>query len=93
MAVETGAVVLLKGAPTFVCGDEVWAITSGGPELATIGTGDVLTGMVSALIAAGLDPETAARSAAHRHGLAAAALHRQTTVTATGLMAVIGEWA
>ncbi|MCJ7725213.1 MAG: NAD(P)H-hydrate dehydratase [Acidimicrobiia bacterium] len=93
VSAKTGAVVLLKGGPTFVTGNEVWAVTSGGPELATIGTGDVLTGMIAALIAAGLDPETAARSAAHRHGLAAAALNRQATVTATGLMAVIGEWA
>jgi len=93
VSANTGAVVLLKGGPTFVTGGEVWAVTSGGPELATVGTGDVLTGMVAALVAAGLDPETAARSAAHRHGLAAAALHQQTTVTATGLMSVIGEWA
>jgi hydroxyethylthiazole kinase-like uncharacterized protein yjeF len=89
----TGAVVLLKGGPTFVAGQDLWAVTSGGPELATIGTGDVLTGMVAALIAPGLDAETAARSAAHRHGLAGAALAAQTTVTATGLMGVIGEWA
>jgi hypothetical protein len=41
-------------------GEELWAVTSGGPELATIGTGDVLTGMVAALIASGLDAETAA---------------------------------
>ena len=93
VAAAAGSVVLLKGAPTFVAGNEVWAVTSGGPELATIGTGDVLTGMVAALIARGLDPETAGRSAAHRHGLAAAALNRETTVTATGLMSVIGEWA
>ncbi len=91
-AAGAGSVVLLKGGPTFVAGEEVWAITSGGPELATIGTGDVLTGMVAALIARGLTPETAARSAAYRHGLAAAALSRETTVTATGLMGVIGEW-
>ncbi|MBU1228097.1 MAG: NAD(P)H-hydrate dehydratase [Actinobacteria bacterium] len=93
VSAKTGAVVLLKGGPTFVTGAEVWAVTSGGPELATVGTGDVLTGMVAALIAQGLDPETAARSAAHRHGLAGAALHRHATVTATGLMSVIGEWA
>jgi NAD(P)H-hydrate epimerase len=92
-AAETGTVVLLKGGPTFVAGDDLWAVTSGGPELATIGTGDVLTGMVAALIARGLDPETAARSAAHRHGRAAAALDRETSVTATGLMGVVGEWA
>jgi hydroxyethylthiazole kinase-like uncharacterized protein yjeF len=92
-AAASGAVVLLKGGPTFVAGEEVWAVASGGPELATIGTGDVLTGMVAALIARGLEPEVAARSAAHRHGVAGAALAGQTTVTATGLMGVIGEWA
>jgi NAD(P)H-hydrate epimerase len=91
-AAAAGSVVLLKGGPTFVAGNEVWAVISGGPELATIGTGDVLTGMVAALISRGLSPETATRSAAHRHGLAAAALSRETTVTATGLMGVIGEW-
>jgi NAD(P)H-hydrate repair Nnr-like enzyme with NAD(P)H-hydrate dehydratase domain len=85
-------VVVLKGGPTFVAGEQVWVVTSGGPELASVGTGDVLTGMTAALIARGLDAETAARSAAHRHGRAAAALDRETTVTATGLMSVIGAW-
>ena len=47
-------------------GAERWVVTAGGAELATIGTGDVLSGMIGALIARGLDPETAARSAARR---------------------------
>jgi NAD(P)H-hydrate epimerase len=93
LAKRTGAVVLLKGGPTFVAGEGVWAVTAGGPELATIGTGDVLTGMIAALWSGGLDPETAARSAAHRHGRAAAALAASTTVTATGLVDEIGRWA
>lgn len=88
---ETGAVVLLKGNPTFVLGAEQWVVTTGGPELATIGTGDVLSGVVAALWAGGLDGETAARSGAFWHGVAGAALASRRTVTATGLVESIGE--
>jgi ADP-dependent NAD(P)H-hydrate dehydratase / NAD(P)H-hydrate epimerase len=93
LAAEAGVTVLLKGAPTFVVGAERWAVTSGGPELATIGTGDVLAGTVAALWARGLPAEVAARSGAHWHGRAGAALAAATTVTAEGLAAEIGRWA
>ncbi|MGA9595071.1 MAG: NAD(P)H-hydrate dehydratase, partial [Acidimicrobiia bacterium] len=89
---ETGAVVLLKGNPTFVLGAEQWVVTTGGPELATIGTGDVLAGVVSALWARGLDGETAARSGAFWHGVAGADLASRRTLTATGLVDSIGEF-
>ena len=85
--------MLLKGAPTFIGGVERWAVDSGGPELATIGTGDILAGMIGALVARGLDPEVAARSAAHRHGLAGKRSAAVTSVTAMGLLDVIGRWA
>ena len=93
LSAKTGAVVLLKGSPTFVMGDERWVITSGGQELATIGTGDVLTGMIAALIARGMDAEPAARAAAHLHGRAGAGLAALTSVTATSLLAEIGRYA
>ncbi len=89
---ETGAVVLLKGNPTFVLGAEQWAVTTGGPELATIGTGDVLAGVVSALWARGLDAEVAARSGAFWHGVAGADLASRRIVTATSLMNTVGEF-
>lgn len=92
-AETTGSVVLLKGSPTFIGGSERWAVDSGGPELATIGTGDVLAGMVGALVARGLAPEVATRSAAFRHGLAGRQLAAITSVTATGLLDEIGRWA
>jgi hydroxyethylthiazole kinase-like uncharacterized protein yjeF len=88
---ETGAIVVLKGNPTFVLGAEQWVVTSGGPELATIGTGDVLSGVISALWARGLDGEIAARSGAFWHGVAGADLASRRTVTATGLVDSIGE--
>ncbi len=53
LAVRTGATIVLKGNPTVVAGRERWVINSGGPELATIGTGDVLTGMIGALLGPG----------------------------------------
>ena len=57
--------VVLKGNPTFVTdGGIPWVVNPGGPELATIGTGDVLAGMIGALLAVEVDPAVAARSAA-----------------------------
>jgi NAD(P)H-hydrate epimerase len=89
---ETGAVVLLKGNPSFVLGAEQWVVTTGGPELATIGTGDVLAGVVAALWACGLDGETAARSGAFWHGVAGADLASRRTATAQELVHTIGEF-
>jgi NAD(P)H-hydrate epimerase len=66
-------VVVLKGARTLVCdgtlGDDFVAINpTGGPALATGGTGDVLAGLCGALLAQGLAPATAARVAVWAHG-------------------------
>ena len=92
VADKTGAVMVLKGSPTFITGGaETWAVTSGGPELATIGTGDVLAGMIGAFVAAGLPAEVAARSAAYHHGVAGARLAERSAVTATDLAAEIGR--
>ncbi len=93
LAADTGAVVLLKGNPTFVTGEEIWVVTSGGPELATIGTGDVLSGLVAALWSRGLDAETAARSGAYWHGRTGAAAVAGGTVTAAELAQAVGRFA
>lgn len=88
---RAGTIVLLKGNPTFVLGAEQWVITSGGPELATIGTGDVLSGVVAAFWAQGFDGETAARSGAFWHGIAGSKLAALRTVTAEELVYAVGE--
>jgi len=93
LADDTGTVVVLKGAPTFVMGRGRQVVTSGGPELATIGTGDVLAGMIGALIARGAEAEAAAYTAAHLHGRAGASLARRRTVTATALAEEVGRFA
>jgi NAD(P)H-hydrate epimerase len=70
---ETGSVVLLKGQATLVAepGGRVWVNSTGNPGMATGGTGDVLTGLVAALWAQGIEPGQAAALAAFVHGLAA----------------------
>ncbi len=73
LASGLGAIVLLKGSTTAVAapGGECLLVTSGSPRLATAGTGDVLSGVVGAFLARGVEPLCAAGLAAHVHGLAA----------------------
>lgn len=82
-ASREGITVLRKGNPTMISnGGPPILVTAGGPELASIGTGDVLAGMVAALWARGLEPVEAGVSAAYWHGRAAADLAEDRTVTA-----------
>ncbi len=71
------ATVLLKGDRTIVAappsahgGESVHVNPTGTPVLATAGTGDVLSGLAGALLAAGLPPHEAGAYAAFVHGLA-----------------------
>jgi ADP-dependent NAD(P)H-hydrate dehydratase / NAD(P)H-hydrate epimerase len=68
-----GCVVLLKGADTLIAapGEGLLVADSGTPALATAGTGDVLTGIVAAFLAKGMDSRLAAAAAAFAHGRAA----------------------
>lgn len=71
-AKEGGCCVLLKGADTLVAqGERVAVNSTGGAQLATAGTGDVLSGIVGALLSRGMDPYDAARAGAWAHGRAA----------------------
>lgn len=66
-------VLLLKGARSVVAAPdgEAWINPTGNPGMATGGMGDVLAGMLGALLAQGLDPRAAARLGAFLHGEAA----------------------
>ena len=83
-----GCVVLLKGADTLVAapGEGVLVCGFGPPSLATAGTGDVLTGVVAAFLAKGLEPRLAAAAAAVAHGLAAAAAPEQAGLVASDVI-------
>ena len=75
---ESPLVVVLKGAGTVVTdGDRVYVNRTGNPGMATGGTGDVLTGVVAALIGQHLGPFEAACLGAHVHGLAGDLAARQ----------------
>jgi hydroxyethylthiazole kinase-like uncharacterized protein yjeF len=76
---RSGAVVLLKGHPTFVAAPwgRVGIIDAGGRELATGGTGDVLSGALGAQLAMGQAARPAAERAALGHARAGALLRGQ----------------
>jgi NAD(P)H-hydrate epimerase len=64
-------ILVLKGHLTLVTdGRRVYENATGNPGMATGGTGDVLTGVIAALIGQGLSPFEAAQLGAHVHGLA-----------------------
>lgn len=65
-------VAVLKGSGTLISdGQQVWINSTGNACLATAGTGDVLAGMISGLLAQGFSPLVAASYGVYRHGLAA----------------------
>jgi NAD(P)H-hydrate repair Nnr-like enzyme with NAD(P)H-hydrate dehydratase domain len=86
LAARVGGVVLLKGNPNLISdGGPPVLVNTGGPELATIGTGDVLAGMIAALWARGASSMEAALTGAYFHGKAGADLKEHSVVTAAEL--------
>jgi ADP-dependent NAD(P)H-hydrate dehydratase / NAD(P)H-hydrate epimerase len=83
-----GAVLLLKGRDTIVAAPGQGAIVCGPgpPSLATAGTGDVLTGVVAAFLAKGLEPQLAAAAAATAHARAAELAPHRTGLRAGDLL-------
>ncbi len=69
---KTQCIVVLKGAPTTtgLPTGAVFVNSTGNPAMATIGSGDVLTGVISSLIAQGVDFGPAAYAGVYLHGLA-----------------------
>ena len=71
LAARCGVVVVLKGHQTLVTdGVQQSLNTTGNPGMATGGTGDVLTGLITALVCQHLTPFDAARLGVYLHGLA-----------------------
>jgi NAD(P)H-hydrate epimerase len=84
------AIVVLKGQGTIITDGQRLAVNAtGNPGMATGGTGDVLAGLLVALLGQGLEPFAAARLAVHLHGLAgdlACAELGETSLIATDLL-------
>jgi len=83
-------VLVLKGKGTIVTdGERLYRNTTGNPGMATGGSGDVLTGLIAALVAQGLEPFDAAVLGVYTHGKAgdlAAARVGQVSLIATDLI-------
>ncbi len=92
-----GAVVVLKGAGTIVhAADEVCICPAGNPGMASAGMGDVLTGVITALLGRGLSAADAARAGVLWHARAgdvAAARSSQDHLVAGDVIAALAEGA
>ena len=78
LALKTGAIVVLKGASTVITdGKRVYINSSGSSALAKAGSGDALAGLLSSLVASGVEPMRAAALAVYVHGAAGDVLATQ----------------
>ncbi len=92
LAFELGVVVLLKGHATVVADPDgrVLIVTAGDDRLATAGTGDVLSGIIGALLAQGVESFEAAAAGAWIHGRAGR-LGARRGLIASDLLALIPQ--
>ena len=95
-AMEHGVFIVLKGANTSIaCPDgECWFNSTGNPGMATGGSGDVLTGILTGLLAQGYPPKSAALLGVYLHGLAgdlSAASISQEALIAGDLVDFLGK--
>ncbi|WMC09916.1 NAD(P)H-hydrate dehydratase [Oceanimonas pelagia] len=89
---QTGAVVVLKGAGSLIAGEAGLALCPhGNPGMASGGMGDLLSGIIGALLAQGLTPEAAARLGVCLHAQAGdlAAVHGMVGMLASDLLTPI----
>ena len=98
LADRIGATALVKGSVTAVASPalepgrpRVLLAAAGSPRLATAGTGDVLGGVIGALLARGLEPPVAAALGAHVHGRAASLGHAEG-LAAGDLPDLVASW-
>ena len=95
-SIKHGVYVILKGAHTCVaCPDgEVYFNSTGNPGMATAGSGDALTGIITGLAAQGYDSKKASILGVYLHGLAGdiAAQHlSEESLIARNIIEFLGE--
>jgi len=96
IAAEYKIYIVLKGAYTAICTPKgkVLFNTTGNPGMATAGSGDVLTGIITGLLAQNYQPAEAAKIGVYLHGLAAdiaAAQLSQESMLATDIIENLGK--
>jgi hydroxyethylthiazole kinase-like uncharacterized protein yjeF len=88
-------IIVMKGAPTqIIDGETVYENTTGNAALATAGSGDVLTGMITSLVAQSYEPINAAILGVYLHGLTADIAFPETgyqSFIASDVIATIGK--
>ncbi|MGH3320055.1 MAG: NAD(P)H-hydrate dehydratase, partial [Streptosporangiaceae bacterium] len=92
-AEELGVTVLLKGSTTLVAqpGRPARVNPTGTADLATAGSGDVLTGLIGAFLATGMDPLDAASAGAYVHGHAARVAADGAPISASDVVEAVPE--
>ncbi|WP_368337137.1 NAD(P)H-hydrate dehydratase [Parabacteroides merdae] len=95
-AIDHQLCVVLKGAYTAICTatGNVYFNNCGNPGMATAGSGDVLTGIILALLAQGLEPETASVAGVFLHGTAgdlAAVYRSEESMIASDITDMLGK--
>ena len=72
LANENDLIIVVKGAPTLIISNsEIYQNTTGNQALATAGSGDVLSGIITSLLAQNYEPKNAAILGVYLHGLTA----------------------
>lgn len=72
LAIENDLIIVVKGAPTLIISNsEIYQNTTGNQALATAGSGDVLSGIITSLLAQNYEPKNAAILGVYLHGLTA----------------------
>lgn len=95
-AVTYKVCIVLKGAFTSIClpSGHIYFNSTGNPGMATAGSGDVLTGIILALLAQGYEPEIAATAGVYLHGAAgdlAAVSHTEESLIASDIVNALGK--
>ena len=93
---EMGCIIVLKGAHSCISlpNGKAWFNTTGNPGMATAGSGDVLLGILTALLGQGYTPEQAAILGVYWHGLAgdlAAATRSEPSLIASDITEYLGK--
>jgi NAD(P)H-hydrate epimerase len=94
LATETRSIVVLKGYRTIIADTEghMWINPTGGPALASAGTGDILTGVISSFIAQNIPVLQAAIAGVYVHGFTANLFEKEYPQQALNALDILSLW-
>jgi NAD(P)H-hydrate epimerase len=94
LATETRSIVVLKGYRTIIADTEghMWINPTGGPSLASGGTGDILTGVISSFIAQNIPVLQAAIAGVYVHGFTANLFEKEFPQQAINALDILSLW-